>query len=236
MTLMELIVGIVITGAMAAIGAAAFNSIIEHRRVIVEASVDTERASALREMLRQWVGSASIQITSTTAAGARQVRTFGPAGSQSISRTQISLTGAATGSAPAVPAITSAASTGDELSFVTSALTPVGTPRTRVRLFIDGDPVTTEQGLTIEYQASTATPLQRMQLDSTIVAMTVEFLDRTTNRWYPYSEASTITPIAVRLWFPPVEDVYVPPLLQYPLLFVIGQTAAQQQSGRGGGP
>ena len=46
MTLMELVVGIAITGMMAAMGAAAFASIIDHRRVILTSTGSMERASA----------------------------------------------------------------------------------------------------------------------------------------------------------------------------------------------
>jgi prepilin-type N-terminal cleavage/methylation domain-containing protein len=231
MTLMELIVGVVLTGVMASIGAAAFYSIIDHRRTIVEASVETERAAALRDMLRSWINSASIQITTSNARNT-QVRTFGITGGRSVaSRTPAANSQQVTG-------VTSAVATGEELTFITNALTPALTPRTRVRLFVDGDPATPEVGLSIEYQSSTAAPLQRMQLDSTIVAMSVQFLDRTTNLWYSSTEAATIQPVATRIWFPASDDVYVPPLLQFPMIFVIGQTAQQQATApqRGGGP
>jgi prepilin-type N-terminal cleavage/methylation domain-containing protein len=230
MTLMELVVGVVLTGVMASIGAAAFYSIIDHRRTIVDASIETERAAALRDMLRSWINAASIQIT-TSNAQQTQTRTFSSSGLVTSNRIGQTSTQQATG-------VTAAVSTGDELTFITNALTPALTPRTRVRLFIDGDPATPEVGLSIEYQSSTAAPLQRMQLDSTIVALSVQFLDRTTNLWYSASQATTIQPIAARIWFPESDNVYVPPLLQYPLLFVIGQTAAQQATTpqRGGGP
>lgn len=222
MTMMELIVGLVLTGVIAAVGATAFYSIIDHRRVVLEASVETERASALRDLLRTWIGSGTIQIQTGGAQGGRGGAQIGG---------RVSVTAATIGGTQQ-PTITAAATTGDELTFVTSAMTPAMTPNTRVRLFVDGDPATPEVGLTIEYQASTATPLQRRQLDSTIVAMTVEFLDGTMNRWVPYSEAATIRPIAARLYFPPVENWYVPELLQVPMHFVLQQT---QQQGRGGG-
>lgn len=41
MTLMELVIGLAITGIMAAAGVAAFGSIIDHRRVIHDASATT---------------------------------------------------------------------------------------------------------------------------------------------------------------------------------------------------
>ena len=46
MTLMELAVAIALTGMMAAAGAATFSAIIDHRRVIRESTVETERAAA----------------------------------------------------------------------------------------------------------------------------------------------------------------------------------------------
>ncbi|HYV96536.1 MAG TPA: hypothetical protein VE967_03680 [Gemmatimonadaceae bacterium] len=222
LTLLELMAGIVITGLVAVIGASAFYSITDHRRIIVSETMETERAAALREMLRTWIGSGTIQITT---GGAQATSTRRPA-----PPTIVSLGSSQT------PTITSAASSGDELTFTTNALTPLMTPNTRVRLFVDGDPNTPETGLTIEYQSSTQTPLQRKQLDSTIVMMTVEFLDQTTNKWYPYSEASTTRPIAARLYFPPVDNYYVPPLLQYPLLFVMQQQSTNTTTtiGRGG--
>jgi prepilin-type N-terminal cleavage/methylation domain-containing protein len=230
MTLMELMVGLVITGLVAMVGATAFYSIIDHRYTVIQSTIDTERASALREMLRTWIGSASIQIQSGGAQGRNTLTTYGPSGI--VRRTTIT-TGREQQSD--VPSITAAASTGDEITFLTNALTPAMTPNTRVRLFVDGDAATPEVGLTIEFQASTATPLQRRQLDSTIVMMTVEFLDGTTNRWVPYSEAATIRATAARLYFPPVENYSVPELLQYPLLFVIQPPTQEAQGGRGGG-
>lgn len=212
MTLMELIIGIVITAAVATVGAAAFASIIDHRRVISTASAEVERAAALREMIRTWVGSGTINIT-----------TGGAAGRANAVRVQRTLIGSS------VPAVTAAASTGDELTFTTNTLTPSMAPETRVRLFVDGDAATPETGLTIEYQGPNNAPLQRKQIDPNILQMTVEFLDSRTNRWYPYSEAATTRPNAVRLWFPQPEGVQdapvVPALLQYPLLFVMAQQA-----------
>ncbi len=224
MTLIEMMVALVVTGAVASIGAMTFDSIIEHRRIIVAATQETERAAALREMLRAWIASGTIQITT---GGAQSTGT-------AIAAPRVTAPTIATpNSSYQPPAITAAVSTGDELTFRTYALTPSNTANTLVRLFVDGDPATPETGLTIEYQATTANPLQRMQLDSTIVMMTVEFLDQTTYRWYPYSEAATIRPIAVRVYFPPVDNYYVPALLQVPMLFVL--PAAQSQTNTTGG-
>jgi hypothetical protein len=212
MTLMELVVAIALTGMMAAAGAATFASIIDHRRVIRESTVETERAAALREMLRTWIVSSSIQIQ----------QGGGPRGLTSASR-------GGTGNMIA-GGITAAAQTGDELTFTTSALTPTPSSNTRVRLFIDGDPNTTETGLSIEYQGSNAMPLRRMQLDSTIGVMVVEYLDNRTGRWYPAVQAATIQPIALRFALAAAEGDSIPRLLQVPFIFRMGD--AQQARGR----
>ena len=215
MTLMELVVAIALTGMMAAAGAATFASIIDHRRVIRESTVATERAAALREMVRTWVVSSSIQIQ----------QGGGPRGLASSGR------GRGGSSANLITGgVTAAAQTGDELTFTTSAMTPIPSANTRVRLFIDGDPNTTEHGLTIEYQGGNATPLQRMQLDSTIGVLTVEYLDNRTGRWYPAVQAATIQPIAMRFMFGAAEGDSIPRLLQLPFVFRMGD--AQQQRGR----
>jgi hypothetical protein len=210
---MELVVAIALTGMMAAAGAATFASIIDHRRVIRESTVSTERAAALREMIRTWVVSSSIQIQ----------QGGGPRGLTSSARV---------GSNPNLitGGVTAAAQTGDELTFTTSAMTPMPSANTRVRLFVDGDPNTAEHGLSIEYQGGNATPLRRMQLDSTINVMTVEYLDNRTGRWYPAAQAATIQPIAMRFGFGAAEGDSIPRLLQLPFIFRMGD--AQQARGR----
>lgn len=212
MTLMELVVAIAITGMMAAAGAATFSSIIDHRRVIRESTVATERAAALREMIRTWIAASSILIQ----------QGGGPRGLTRATRGQ-SRPGATSG-------VTAAATTGDEVTFTTSAVTPAPSSNTRIRLFVDGDPNTTEFGLTMEYQGSNASPLERRQLDSTIGVMTVEYLDNRTGRWYASMQVATIQPIAMRIAFAAAEGDSIPRLLQLPFVFRMGDV--QQQRGR----
>jgi hypothetical protein len=99
-----------------------------------------------------------------------------------------------------------------------------------VRLFVDGDPNTTEHGLTIEYQGGNGTPLQRMQLDSAVGTLIVEYLDNRTGRWYGAAQAATIQPIAMRLSLGAAEGDSIPRLLQLPFIFRMGD--AQQARGR----
>jgi len=216
MTLMELVVAIALTGMMAVAGAAAFASIIDHRRVIRESTVDTERAAALREMIRTWIAAGTLQIQ----------QGGGPRG---LARSRATGSSSPTGS-PMMGGVTAAATTGDELTFTTSAMSPTVAQSTRIRLFVDGDENTPEHGLTIEYQGSNAAPLQRRQLDSTIGVMAVEYLDNRTGRWYAAAQAATIQPIAVRFAFAAAESDSIPRILQLPFVFRIGDV--QQQRGR----
>jgi hypothetical protein len=94
----------------------------------------------------------------------------------------------------------------------------------RIRLYVDADPATPEKGLSIEFQQSTATPLQRRMLDSSIDSITVEFLDTRTNRWYEAAQAATITPRAVRVTLLGTQGKQLPALLQVPLVLPIGNT------------
>jgi prepilin-type N-terminal cleavage/methylation domain-containing protein len=206
MTLMELAIGIAITGMMAAAGGAAFASIIDHRKVIRESTVGTERAAALREMIRSWIVAGTIQVQ----------RGGGPRinGRSVATPARSAMPGSAT-------AVSAARASGDEITFITSALNPSLLPTVRIRLFIDADDNTPETGLTIEYQVNGQAPLQRRELDATIGGLTVEYLDQRRNRWLSASEAATMRPRAVRISFLPPEKGTIPPLLQLPMIFTM---------------
>lgn len=207
MTLMELVIGLAITGMMAAVGAGAFSSIIDHRHAIQEASVATERAGALREMVRSWIYGGTIQIQ----------RGGGPRG---LART-VTGTAASAASGRGTATVSAAQASGDELTFTTTALNPSLLGSVRIRMYIDADANTPEAGLTIEYQPSAQLPLVRKMLDSTIDSLHVEYLDQRTNRWFAASEAATITPFAARIWMHS-RDTTQSPLLALPMIFPIG--------------
>ena len=217
MTLMELVIGITITGLMAAVGAGAFSSIIDHRRIIRESTLQTERAAALRDMLRTWIVSGQVMVQ----------QGGGPRG---LLRPAIGVTNprlAAAGSMNAA-AVSAAQASGDELTFTTTAINPSMLSNVRIRLYIDADANTPETGLTMEYQPNTQTPLVRRGLDQSIGALKVEYLDRRTGRWFKASEAATIQSRAVRLTLLPAEGDTLPPLLQVPMIFPIGPTTQVQ--------
>ncbi|HEY6829534.1 MAG TPA: prepilin-type N-terminal cleavage/methylation domain-containing protein [Gemmatimonadaceae bacterium] len=213
MTLMELVIGLAITGMMAAAGAGAFSSIIAHRRTIRDASIDTERAAAFREMVETWINAGTIQIQ----------RGGGPRGLTRGIGTAAPSGGGRGGIASSTAAVSAAAAIGDELTFTTSALNPAFTANVRIRLYIDGDDNTPERGLTMEYQPNLQQPLVRKMLDSTIDTLKVEYLDPRTDKWIRASEAATIaTQTAVRVTLLPGEKHQIPAILQVPMIFMIG--------------
>ena len=211
MTLMELVIGLAITGMMAAAGAAAFTSIIDHRAAIRDASRATERAAAFREMLSSWIHGGTIQIQ----------RGGGPR----VGRTAVAATAGRAGTTSSTAAVSQAQAVGDELAFTTTALNPSLLGNVRIRLYVDGDANTPETGLTIEYQPNAQQPLVRRILDPAIDSMTVEYLDTRTNRWYPSSEVATIQPRAVRIAFHSADSTQSP-LMTLPLVFPIGNPTA----------
>lgn len=214
MTLMELVIGLAITGIMAAAGVAAFGSIIDHRRVIHDASATTERAASLRETIRSWTvgGQVRIQIGG------------GPPG---LTR------GAARAGAPnalgsmSAAAVTPAQAGGDDFTVTTSAETPAMTPNLTIRLYIDVDGNTPEKGLTMEYQTTPQSPLIRKMLDSTIDTLRVEYLDGRTHRWFAASQAATISNLtAIRLTMIPNPASSPSPLISLPIVFARGLNTA----------
>jgi prepilin-type N-terminal cleavage/methylation domain-containing protein len=213
MTLMELVIGLAITGMMATAGAAAFGSIIDHRRVVRTASVETERAAALRDMIRGWINAGTVQIQ----------QGGGPRG---LTRGAAVARGAGgAGGAGNMAAVSAAQASGDELTFTTSDINPSLLPNVRIRLYVDADANTPEKGLTIEYQPNLQMPLVRKMLDSTIDTLRVEFLDRRTNRWIESSQAATVTPRAVRLTL--LSGIAkLPPILSLPMILPVGGNTA----------
>jgi type II secretory pathway pseudopilin PulG len=219
MTLMELVIGITITGLMALAGAGAFASIIDHRKVIRESTVATERAAALRDMLRTWISSGQVQIQQGGGPRGLTRTTIGMATGQMTAQTIASRNPVAVAGAQAA---------GDELVFTTNALNPSMLPNVRIRLYIDADANTPETGLTMEYQPNTQTPIVRRAIDASIGTLVVEFLDRRTGRWFKASEAATIQSRAVRVTLLPTEGDTLPALLQLPMIFPIGQASQFQ--------
>lgn len=220
-TLMELIVALTITGFMAAVGTATFTSIIDNRHLIRESTAPIERASALRETIRQWLLPATIQIQTGVPTGRGASTTMRTTVNNRISSNGADGVGAA------------AVSKEDELVFATSAPNPANAPNARLRLFIDTDEETPETGLTLEYQVTVQAPLQRRMLDSTITGMTVEYLNRQNNQWVTAANAMGIRARAVRLTLNSADETTSVPLMSLPMTFAIAAAITQSANNAG---
>lgn len=220
MTLLELVVAIVILAILVAVGGEAFATVIDREKTIRAASTDTERAAALRDMLRQWIAQGDVQIQQ--GGGPRGMAVTGNA-----RRTPQAVFRSSGGAEDAVTqGVTAAASTGNELTVVTSAPNPLMAPQARIRIFVDVDENTPERGLTIEYQATTQTPLMRRQLDPNVGDLDIEFFDHSTGRWLASTEAAAGGQlVAVRIRMVPADGEALSPLLREPLTYVFGEVA-----------
>jgi len=193
MTLMELMVAVAITGMMTAAGYGAFASLIDHRRALREATFRLERAAALRETIDGWLASGRpVQIIGGGPTGARGGATGITGGGARAAPTSSGMS--ATTQTAAVAATPDA-----DLTMTTTALTPSFAPNTRLRLYIDADDDTPEQGLTIEYIANQINTLHRQSLDTAVTGMLVEFLDGRTHQWVRPSAGTAAQPLAVRV-------------------------------------
>lgn len=204
-TLMELIVAIAITGAVAAIGAGTLATVIDQRGVLERGTEGTERAAALRGTLEDWLTQGTVRVQIGGAPGRGR--------------------GVGSGTMSAGPGSESGVS--DEVSISTRALTPSGSPTTLVRLFIDDDPDTPASGLSIQYQGRAQDSLVTRQLEPSVGAMRVEYLDRRTHRWYPASEAATIQPMAIRITLGGAGGDSLPPVLRLPIVEPVGIDPAE---------
>jgi prepilin-type N-terminal cleavage/methylation domain-containing protein len=220
MTLMELVIGLAITGMMAAVGATAFGSVIDHRHTIQSSAVTLERADALRGLIQSWMYAGTVQVQ----------RGGVPRGMLSASNVTIRGAGVTGNAALNNASASQAQAAGDEITFTTTAPNPAGLGSVRIRMYIDADGNTPEKGLTIEYQPNAQQPLVRKMLDSTVDTLKVEFLDSRTNRWIRSSEAATIQQWrAVRLTLLHGEHGPLPPILEVPMIFPISALEFQVQ-------
>lgn len=216
MTLLELVIALAILAILVAVGGEAFATVIDREKTIRAASTETERAAALRDMLRQWIAQGEVQIQQ--GGGPRGMAVGATVGrSATVFR-------AAPGSAAVAQGVTAAASTGNELTVLTSAPNPLLAPQVRIRIFVDADDNTPERGLTIEYQATTQTPLMRRELDPNVGDLDIEFFDQRAGRWLASTEAATGGQlVAVRITMVAAEGATLPPLLLQPLTYVFGE-------------
>ncbi len=207
MTLIEVLATMILLSLTVAVGGAALTAVVDGQERMEEASLDVERAAAIRDQIHSWIAAGTIttNITGTPIAGnSANLTITNPDGTPAI-----------------VPAVVSAPA----LNFTTTADNPARSPTATMRLFIDDDDVTPEMGLTLEYRASNTAPWRRMQLEPNITYLTIEFLDNVTGFWYEASQANGATARAVRITLAGADDVYFPGILSLPIIQTMNPTA-----------
>jgi type II secretory pathway pseudopilin PulG len=199
MTLIELCVGIVVTGIAAAAGYATFSSIIDNRERARESMSAMQHAASTRSMLASWFASAryvrdSIAVPSVSGIGTLEMD--------------------------------------DDIRFITTAATPLGSQQTQIWLYIDRDPFTIEEGLVAEFTAlnqpidSTLMVVvsKKMEINSGITGLEVNLLDPTTRLWVPRSDIGRAAPLGLYVALYPAWRDTLPALLRMPFMYSLGNT------------
>lgn len=65
-TVLELVVALVVTAAVAGIGAGTFQQVLDRRRDVLAAAQETERAAALRALVRDWITAGAVEAPAVT--------------------------------------------------------------------------------------------------------------------------------------------------------------------------
>lgn len=216
-TVLELVVALLVTGMVAAAGARAFEQVIDRRAQVLDATSSTERDSALRALLHEWIDGGATDPSFTTVMGEQMMRQ-----SREVPR-------ALRDQIPALRLIAYSAS--DALYFTTTVVSAVNESMVRVRLYVDDDADTPERGLTFEYQPRGAgQPSTRVELDPTVRRMRVTYLDSTTRQWRTLDALGSAQAIAARVQLG-VDDPTRSRLLALPLTFPITRSATAERIG-----
>lgn len=108
----------------------------------------------------------------------------------------------------------------DEIRFLTSADTPLGSAETIVHLYIDRDPDTSASGLVARFSEYLGTATATRELAPEVAGLEAEYFSRVlgSDRWMPSWISSSVLPAAVRVRLVPEDGRELPPLLQLPLV------------------
>lgn len=184
-TVLELVVALLVTGVMATAGARAFEQVISRRAQVLDVTSSTERDSALRALLHEWIDTGATDPTFVTA-------TF-----EQLMRQSRDVPRAVRDQIPALRRI--AYSESDALYFTTTVVPASDAPTVRVRLYVDDDPDTAERGLSFEYQRGAGQTPERVELDPEVRRLRVTYLDATTRQWRSLLQLGSATAIAARV-------------------------------------
>ena len=190
MTLLELTVAMTVTGAALGVGYAGFARLADRRMAAASSASEVARATALRRSLQGWLASARLTIEEDDV----------------VFR---AVDGVWRGAARELA--------DDDLTFYTSASTPLGDGGTIVRLHVErADTLpTSERGLVAELRNLRDERHMRFVLDTAVTTFDVVVLssvlgDRT---WQTSWVSSTILPAGVRVVVSAAKDPLLSPLL-----------------------
>lgn len=189
MTLLELIVGITVTGMAVTAGIAAVAALADRRLQLEAAGVETSRAAAQRAEIIAWLSGARLVADE----GGPQFNGFDGLRSH-------------------IPT--------DEVSFLTTTPTPLGTGDIVVRLYIDSDTATRERGLVAAFAEWRGRRTARLSIDSTVAGMDIRYLSGVLGPrgWLPSWISSTLLPAAAEIRLIAAAGDSLPPLLRLPIL------------------
>ena len=112
----------------------------------------------------------------------------------------------------------------DALTFVTNAPTPLGANETVVRVYIDRDDKTPEQGLTVALTDRKGGPVRRIEVDRRATGLDIQYLSGLfgNRAWLESWVSTTVLPSAVRLIVSSAQPDSLPPLLRPAMIVPLG--------------
>ena len=209
MTLVELVVAMVITGMVAAMGATAFSTVVDSRARTRDVTYGVTNAAATRSVIVSWLSSGRVSSM------AERV----PSGTGlNLADDDDALLVVATTSTP-----------------LNSGETVVHLYVDRDEETPEKGLVAELESLDLGSDEVQATVNRIVQLDSTVSGLLVEYLDEQARRWVPRREAVTRQPIAVRMTLTATYPDTLPSLLQLPIVQPMPR-ATRSTSTSGGTP
>jgi prepilin-type N-terminal cleavage/methylation domain-containing protein len=192
MTLLELVIGITVTGLALSAGFGALTMLGDRRQRMDAAMDEVAHAATVRADIAHWIGGAHLLAEE----GGPNFRGLDGVKSR-------------------IP--------DDELTFLTTAPTPLGTGETIVRIYVDRDSGTGEQGLTAAFAEwrGAGVGVTRVELAPRVVGIDARYLSGVMGGgrpvWLSSWISSTLLPAGVELRFYSAPRDTLPPLLRLPI-------------------
>jgi prepilin-type N-terminal cleavage/methylation domain-containing protein len=192
LTLIELVVALTLTGLAVTSGYAAFTTLVDRREASSAHSAAVTRAAAVRSTLVSWLANVRLTIEEDN------IVFQGIDGTKRLDAGELP---------------------DDELTFLTSAPTPVASHGTIVRLHIDRSDDTPEKGLVAELVAWKGTRTERMELVPNAAGLDVHYLSGMigARRWLPSWVSTTLLPLGAQMSVVATDGDSLPPLFQLPI-------------------